>query len=485
MLILITVLSSVLLVIVVIVLLQLYKLQNTISNNELVALLDNKVVDIQSVILDKLEPRLVRLESEIKLENANRLNIFSTNLSREFYKFSEQVAQRESEANQNILLKFSQLNADIISQLHQFKAQIISLENDAAVALHKNINQLIIEQTNNFGIFKESIIEQSASSNNLMISKLNTFGQELNQSLTDNVAKLVTTLRDELDKLNQKVEDKLKTGFEDTNKTFYGVLERLAKIDEAQKNIEKLSTQVVSLQDVLTDKKSRGIFGEIQLNHVLSTVFGENAGLHKLYDIQHKLSSGAISDAVVFAPQPLGLVCIDSKFPLENYRRMIDKDLSVEERKTAHKDFETNVKKHINDIKDKYIITNETSDQVMMFIPAEAIFAHINAYHYKLVEYAQQNRVWLVSPTTLIAQLSTLQILIRNSEQQKYAKVIQENLLGLSTEFGRYKDRWDKLSKHIDTVSKDVKDIHITTDSIGQKFDRIAQVDLLQINENS
>ena len=148
------------------------------------------------------------------------------------------------------------------------------------------------------------------------------------------------------------------------------------------------------------------------------------------------------------------------------------------ERKIATKQFKQDVKKHIDDIAMKYITPEETSDQAILFLPAEAIFAEINAYHIDLIEYAQQRRVWLVSPTTLMSTLTTIQVIINNLERDRHALVIQQELNKLGDEFKRYKERWDKLSKHIDTVSKDVKEIHITTEKIGTRFDSISNVEL-------
>ena len=279
--------------------------------------------------------------------------------------------------------------------------------------------------------------------------------------------------------INEKVNERLDENFEKTNKTFNNVLEKLAKIDEAQKKIDSLSTDIVSLQGILTDKKSRGIFGEVNLNHILISVFG--SGNSKVFQEQYAFDNNTIADAVLFAPEPLGVVAIDSKFPLENYRIMVDKNRSKLDREAAEKLFKSDVKKHIDAISTKYIIPGKTSDQAIMFLPAEAIFAEINAYHSDLIEYAYKKRVWITSPTTLMSTLTTIQVIIKNQERDKYAKVIQEELAKLSVEFGRYKDRWDKLSRSIETVSKDVADIHTTTDKITKRFDSINRVDIEEL----
>ena len=208
----------------------------------------------------------------------------------------------------------------------------------------------------------------------------------------------------------------------------------------------------------------------------MENVFGENN--KKIYQLQYPFSNGTIVDCALFAPEPLGLIGIDSKFPLENYTRMVDKNLSVLERESATKLFKSDVKKHIDAIASKYIIPGVTSDQAILFLPAEAIFAEINAYHQDLIEYAYKRRVWLTSPTTLISTLTTIQVIIMNMERDKYARVIHKELKLLDEEFKRYKDRWDKLSRSIETVGKDVKEIHTTTEKITKRFDSINKVEV-------
>ena len=276
--------------------------------------------------------------------------------------------------------------------------------------------------------------------------------------------------------MNEKVNERLDQNFEKTNRTFSNVLERLSKIDEAQKKIDSLSSDIVSLQGILTDKKTRGIFGEVNLKHILSSVFGERND--SIYRLQYTLPNQTVADSILFAPEPLGTIAIDSKFPLENYRNMVDKNISRVEREKYEKLFKADVKKHIDAISMKYIIPGVTTNQAIMFLPAEAIFAEINAYHQDIIEYAYKKRVWITSPTTLISTLTVIQMLLKNIERDKYTSVIHEELNKLGIEFGRYKDRWDKLSRSIETVSRDVNDIHTTTEKITKRFNSISRVEL-------
>ena len=302
------------------------------------------------------------------------------------------------------------------------------------------------------------------------------FKSDLSKEIINDFGKINYELENRLDSINKKVHERIDQNFEKTNKTFTDVIARLSKIDEAQKKIDILSGDILSLENILTDKKTRGIFGEVNLNNILKNVFGERND--KLYHIQYKLPNDTIADSVIFAPNPLGTIVIDSKFPLENYRVMVDKNESDEKRAVAYKQFKIDVKKHIDAISSKYIITGVTSDQAMMFIPAEAIFAEINAYHSDIIEYAYKKRVWLVSPTTLISTLSMIMMITKNIERDKYANIIHEELNKLGVEFNRFKERFDKLSKSIQTVNKDVENFQITTDKIKRKFDSINSVEI-------
>ena len=330
------------------------------------------------------------------------------------------------------------------------------------------------------GLFKNinegNITERMGRLETNITKELGDFENDISRNLNEDIDKLNEKIESRLNIMNDRVNERLDENFEKTNKTFTNVLERLSKIDEAQKKIDSLSSDIVSLQSVLTDKKSRGIFGEVNLKHILESVFGE--GNNRVYRLQYKLSNGLLVDAALFAPEPLGLVGIDSKFPLENYRIMVDKNVDQKTRETASKLFKSDVKKHIDAISEKYIIEGETSNQAIMFLPAEAIFAELNAYHADILEYAYKKRVWITSPTTLMSTLTTIQVIIKNIERDKYAKVIGEELNKLSIEFSRYKERWDKLSRSIQTVSKDVEDIHTTTEKITKRFDSINKVEI-------
>lgn len=277
-----------------------------------------------------------------------------------------------------------------------------------------------------------------------------------------------------LKEISGEVDKRLNEGFEKTTATFADVIKRLALIDEAQKKITELSVNVVSLQEVLADKRSRGAFGEVQLNSLVRNVMPENS-----FSLQHSLSNNTRVDCILFLPEPSGNICIDSKFPLESFRKMTDIDVNQTDRSIAEKQFKKDIKKHIFDIANKYIVAGETADGAMMFIPAEAVFAEIHAHHYDLVELAQRARVWLVSPTTLMAVLTTARAVLKDSATRKQVHLIQQHLSILSKDFGRFQSRMDNLSKHIEQASKDVNEVNTSAKKISSRFEKIEKVELL------
>lgn len=355
---------------------------------------------------------------------------------------------------------------------------------ETRLTLNKEISGLKEELTNRitkeYGELKTDVTTIVKTNNEHINKEINQFGQSIQYKLTTDFKELNVEIEKRLNDINKRVEDRLLEGFKQTNETFQNIAERITKIDEAQKNIQLLSSNIVDLQGVLTDKKTRGIFGEVQLKQLLVNTFGDK---QQLYKMQHTYSNGKTVDAVVFAPDPIGALSIDSKFPLENYNRMVDTGLADTQRDAARKQFKIDVKNHINAISEKYIIVGETADQAIMFLPAEAVFAEINAYHYELVEYAQTKRVAMTSPTTLLSILTIVEAIVLEAERNKHSKEMQLQISKLAVEFDRFKTRWNKLNRDIDAVANDVKLINTTSDKITKSFDSIASVQLPQYEE--
>jgi DNA recombination protein RmuC len=293
------------------------------------------------------------------------------------------------------------------------------------------------------------------------------------QQLSESVATLARGVDTRLDQISGRVAERLDEGFKNTNDTFARVMERLATIDEAQKKIDGLTTNVVTLQELLGDKRSRGAFGEVQLEALVRNVLPPQA-----FAMQYTLPNGNRADCVLKLPEPTGLVAVDSKFPLENYHRMLAPDASELERVQAQRLFKADVKRHVDDIGRKYIIANVTSDGAVMFVPAEAVFAEIHAYHADLVEYAQRQRVWIVSPTTLMAVLNTARAVIKDVETRRQVHIIKDELAKLGREFGRFDERMRKLADHIRQAHEDARNVQVTSQKISQRFAQIESVEL-------
>ena len=273
-----------------------------------------------------------------------------------------------------------------------------------------------------------------------------------------------------LSEIGGKVNERLEVGFKRTNETFLSVMTRLQTIDEAQKKIDALATNVVSLQNLLGSKSSRGALGERQLEDIIRNYLPETA-----FELQYTFqAAGVRADCVLKLPEPMGLLAIDSKFPLENYERMISDGPD----RVGPALFKADVRRHVDAIASKYIIPGETADGALMFLPAESVFAEIHAHHRDLVEYAQQRRVWIVSPTTLMAVVNTARAVIRDVETRKQIHIIKDELAKLGREFGRFDERMKRLADHIRQANEDVKDVAVTSKKISDKFAAIERAEL-------
>lgn len=283
--------------------------------------------------------------------------------------------------------------------------------------------------------------------------------------------------------LNSSMSNNIQSNFINANNTIKEMIASLSEVKKAQTSLENAQKDIVNLQNLLSDKRTRGNFGEMQLNTILYNIFGEYSS-SSCYEIQHVLYSDddkkVIADALIKCPPPINDICIDSKFPLENYRKMIDNYNIKTEYTHFFYLFESDVKREINEVASKYIIPGVTSSQAIVFLPSEAIFAEINANHINLIDYAQKRNVWLTSPTTLMAFLTTIASLLENIKFTKNLEVIKINLKKLSILFDNYKDRWDKLSKDIEKVHLDTKNISTTTDKITRNFSKIMSSDKVE-----
>ncbi|MDF9824661.1 DNA recombination protein RmuC [Breznakia sp. PF5-3] len=308
-----------------------------------------------------------------------------------------------------------------------------------------------------------------------MTKQLLDFQNAITQSLRKDINVLNENTSDKLFKMEHNVNRQLNTGFESTNKVFTEVMKQITKIDSTQDQLKLLSQDISSLHSILNDKKTRGIYGEIELYNLLENAFGLD---YNRYAKQYKLSNGLMVDAVIFGNEALGTIPIDSKFPLENFNRLMDPSLPSMRKQVIQNEFKSDVKKHIKAIATKYIIPNETSEFAYMFIPAEAIFSYINANLNDVIEYSYQEKVYLVSPTTLMAYITAIKALYLGQKKNERIKEIQEELIKLSIEFERFSKRYETVQRDFDRSYSDMKDVLVTANKIITRFKKIEAVEL-------
>ena len=397
--------------------------------------IDTHMGDLQTH-LDSLEQLMIRLQTD---------QMQASSMTR------EQMMDRLADSNDKLQASLSILREQLGENFSRQHTQFEQRQNESSNTLN------------------ESLWKNMQTVQTQLASTLNQNTQELGQRfehLTKQTDQRLSAISDQVDK-------RLADGFEKTTATFSEVIKRLTLIDEAQKKITELSSNVVSLQEILADKRSRGAFGEVQLNSLIRNILPENS-----FSFQHTLSNGTRVDCLLLLPKPTGNVAVDAKFPLESFRKLTDIELANSDRQQATRQFKTDIKKHIQDIATKYILKDETSDGAMMFIPAEAVFAEIQAHHPDLVELAHRSHVWMVSPTTLWAILNTARAVLKDAATREQVDLIQEHLGFLAEDFDRFKKRMDGLARHIEQANEDVQQVNTSARKISARFDQIERVEL-------
>jgi len=309
----------------------------------------------------------------------------------------------------------------------------------------------------------------------VLIEKQVELGGQLSQMATEAAMRqeqLRRALDTRLTQVTTQMNDNLRKENKDNRTALEGLKERLAVIDAAQKNISELSGQMVTLQEVLSNKQARGAFGEIQLNDLIVSALPPNA-----YSFQCKLSNGKIADCLLTLPNPPGPIAIDSKFPLEGYQALCAAQ-GAAARMQAGRVFSSHVARHVKDISDRYIVPGETADSALMFLPSEAIYAELHANFRAVVEGAFRKRVWIVSPTTLMATLNTVRAVLKDTRMREQAGVIQVEVGRLANDVGRLDDRVQKLQRHFELASDDVRQIRISTEKVARQATRIEEVEM-------
>jgi DNA recombination protein RmuC len=283
---------------------------------------------------------------------------------------------------------------------------------------------------------------------------------------------LTAMLDKRLGEMTRKVGESLQKQSSESATTMGDLKARLAAINAAQANILKLSEEVVSLQDVLANKQARGAFGEVQLEDQVRDALPPSA-----YAFQAKLGNGRIVDCLLTLPNPPGPIAIDAKFPLEGYHAIRAANTD-DERNTARKRLGADVLKHVTDIAERYILAGETADSALMFLPSEAVYAELHAELPAIVEKSHKARVYIVSPTTLMATLNTIRAVLKDTQMREQAGLILAEVGKIAEDVARLDDRVDRLQKHFRQADDDIRDIRISADKVTKRAARIEDMDL-------
>ena len=279
-------------------------------------------------------------------------------------------------------------------------------------------------------------------------------------------------LQEQLDRISMRVSMSVDQAANQTKDTLTSLRERLAVVDEAQRNITALSSQMIGLQDILSNKQARGAFGEMQLRDLVEAMLPPDA-----YEFQAAIGEGLRCDCLIRLPNPPGPIAIDAKFPLESYQRLTGAQ-SDAERIQAARDFSADVLKHVRAIASKYIVPGQTGDAALMFLPSEAIYAELHARYANVIEQSFRERVFIVSPTTLWATLNTIRAIFRDVRIREQAGLLQKELHVLMEDMGRLDERVEKLAMHFHQTSKDVDEIQTSARKIARRAEKITTMDL-------
>lgn len=295
---------------------------------------------------------------------------------------------------------------------------------------------------------------------------------QLSERLQSQERALSRALEERLADFSMRVSNRLQESASQHQVTLTDLRERLAVIDQAQKNITELSTRVVSLQDILSNKQARGAFGEVQLQDIVRGILPPSA-----YGFQASLADGRRVDCLLKLPNPPGAIAIDAKFPLESYqalREARDEAAVVQARRA----FSVAVRRHIHDVAEKYIVPGETAESALLFLPSEAVYAELHAHFRNIVEESYRMRVWIVSPTTLMATLNTVRAVLKDVHMREQAGVIQAEVRRILEDVQRLDERVCRLQRHFEQANEDVRLIRVSTEKVTKRAERIEEMQL-------
>jgi DNA recombination protein RmuC len=327
-------------------------------------------------------------------------------------------------------------------------------------------------------VLKGGLDSMSHAQNQAMVT-VETRLAHVQQQMQDKLHEGVMRNTRALTELQERMKDTLQGSSEKTTQSLTQLQERLATIDKAQTNIEKLSGDVLSLQDILSNKQTRGAFGEIQLNDIVQKAMPPDA-----FTFQATLSNGKRADCLIHLPNPPGPIVIDSKFPLEAYEKIRAAETQTD-MLVAVREMKTSVRAHIKAISERYIIDGETADGALMFLPSEAVYAELHANFGDVVREGFDARVWIVSPTTCMATLNTMRAVLKDARMKEQAGAIRKELGLLNKDVDRIETRVGNLDRHFAQASKDVEEIKISATKAGNRAKRLDAFDFAEIEDST
>ncbi len=315
-------------------------------------------------------------------------------------------------------------------------------------------------------------VQMLSDGQNQLIGGLN----HVSEAQATSQTKMLQLMEQRLSDVTKSMGDSLEGSSRRTAQSLGDLQQRLATIDKAQENIEKLSGDVLSLQDILSNKQTRGAFGEIQLNDIVGKALPKDS-----YTLQHTLSNGKRADCLIHLPNPPGPIVVDAKFPLEAYEALRRADTQWE-KKEAVAQFKTSVRMHIRDISEKYILEGETADGALMFLPSEAIYAELHSNFPELVREGFDARVWIVSPTTCMATLNTMRAILKDARMREQAGAIRTTLRQLHRDVELVVERVGKLSTHFRQARDDLEGINTAAERAGKRAARLDNFDFEELD---
>ncbi len=321
----------------------------------------------------------------------------------------------------------------------------------------------------------QTVSETTANAQMRMLQTVESRLAEVQRNMGERMAEQNLRQQRTMSDMQEKMGEVLNGQAQRTTTSLTQLQERLTTIDKAQDNIQKLSGDVLSLQDILSNKQRRGMFGEIQLNDIVSKALPADS-----YSLQHTLPNGARADCLIHLPNPPGPIVVDAKFPLEAYEALAAAE-TRDAQDRALKSLGYAVRKHIRDISEKYILEGDTADGALMFLPSEAVYAELHARLPHVVREGFAARVWIVSPTTCMATLNTMRAILKDARMREQAGAIRKELGLLNADVERLGERVGNLDRHFEQARKDVDQIRISSEKAGKRAGRLHNFDFEEL----